>query len=680
MCGIAGLVNIDARHEPPSMSLMRSMASSIRHRGPDEFGVYRDAFAGLVSARLAIIDLTTGQQPIGNEDEGLWIVFNGEIYNFVELREELLAHGHRFRTHSDTEVIVHAFEQWGEECFPRFNGQWAIALWDSRSRKLVLSRDPIGICPLYVRERNGRVWFGSEVKAIFCDPSVDRRIDPRGLDQTFTYWSSIAPVNIFEGIEELPPGSVTVYEKEGRGHQKIFWRPEYPIAGEGGRNGSARTTLAEATEILRDKLMRATRLRMLRADVPVGSYLSGGLDSSLIAWMGRQVKEGTFRTFSIRFEDAEFDETKHQRLMASTLDSSHAEIMVRRSDIARIFPDVVLHAERPVLRTGPAPLYMLSELVHGAGFKCVLTGEGADEMLAGYDIFREAKIRHFWSKFPESTVRPRLFERLYPYLARSPQQTKGMALQFWRRGLDHPEDKGFSHDPRWRTTSSLKRFFSDEVAGRIAASRIPDPLASLPPAFDRWDPLGRAQYLEIVTLLSTYIISSQGDRMLMANSVEGRFPVLDPDVMDFCNQLPPEYKLLGLDEKHILKRIAKGIIPEEIIRRPKQPYRAPDAVSFVSPGAPEYVEEMLSDAMIAEAGVFNAGTVRGLVQKCIAVGRGSSGSAVMSNSDNMAFVGILSTQLLHAQFIRRNAGAAGEEIAFTAAIDRVAVPSHHPED
>lgn len=678
MCGIAGLINLSARHDPPAPALMRAMATAIRHRGPDEFGLYRDAFAGLVSARLAIVDLSTGQQPIANEDETLWIVFNGEIYNFIELRDELLALGHRFRTHSDTEVIVHAYEAWGERCFSRFNGQWAVALWDNIARRLVLSRDPIGICPLYVHEREGRLWFGSEVKAIFADPTVERRIDPRGLDQTFTYWSSLAPVNVFDGIEELPPGSVTVYEGEGRRRQSIFWRPEYPAAETSGE--AASMTLPEAMEILREKLLRATRLRMLRADVPVGSYLSGGIDSSLIAWMGRQAKEGTFRTFSIRFEDAEFDETSHQRRMASMLDSSHAEIMVKRSDIARVFPDVVLHAERPVLRTGPAPLFMLSGLVHEAGFKCVLTGEGADEMLAGYDIFREARIRLFWSKFPDSKIRPRLFERLYPYLARSPQQTKGMALQFWRRGLEHPEYRGFSHDPRWRTTSSLKRFFSTEMSERIAASTVPDPLADLPAGFDGWDPLGRAQYLEIVTLLSSYIISSQGDRMLMAHSVEGRFPFLDSEVMDFCNQLPPEYKLSGLDEKHILKRIARGIIPDEIIERPKQPYRAPDAVSFVSPGSPEYVGEMLSDRMVDEAGLFNAGMVRGLYQKCRSHAQDSSGPGVLSNSDNMAFVGVLSTQLLHAQFIRARMGAAAGEIEFTTVVDRVGVPSHQPED
>src|SRR5436309_5007766 len=215
MCGIAGIVNLNDRREPPSIELLRAMVGAIRHRGPDEFGVYRDQRAGLGHARLSIVDLSTGQQPLANEDETLWVVFNGEIFNFVELRDELENCGHVFRTHSDTEVIVHAYEEWGVESFPRFNGQWAVALWDSTENTLVLSRDRIGVRPLYVREQHDRVWFASEVKAIFADPSVPREIDLRGLSQTFTYWASIAPLSLYKGIEELRPGSTRVYRDDG---------------------------------------------------------------------------------------------------------------------------------------------------------------------------------------------------------------------------------------------------------------------------------------------------------------------------------------------------------------------------------------------------------------------------------------------------------------------------------
>jgi asparagine synthase (glutamine-hydrolysing) len=666
MCGIAGIIHTSDRHAPPSAELLRAMIGTIRHRGPDEFGIYRDHHAGLVNARLSIIDVLGGQQPMSNEDGSFWIVFNGEIFNYIELRNELQMLGHRFRTQSDTEVVVHAYEAWGNDCFLKFNGQWAFALWDSQKRTLILSRDRIGVRPLYVRQAHGKIWFASEVKAIFSDPEVPRSIDPRGLDQTFTYWASLAPVSMFDGIEEIPPGSVRIYDSGGSHREWLFWRPLYADPRE-----PYALSIADATEVLREKLMRATELRTLRADVPVGSYLSGGLDSSLVAWMGRKAKEGSFQTFSIRFDDAEFDETAFQQLMASQLDSTHNDIVVSRRDIARVFPEVVWHTERPILRTAPAPLYLLSQRVRRSGIKAVLTGEGADEMLAGYDLFREAKIRQFWSRQPESTIRPRLFERIYPYLARSPNQTKGMALQFWKQGLERAHLPGFSHEPRWSTTSSLKRFFSSDIRQSIRANPAPDVLSSLPTDFGKWDPLAQAQYLEVVTLLSGYLISSQGDRMLMAHSVEGRFPFLDSDVMDFCNGLPADYKLRILDEKHILKKVARGVIPDQIVRRQKQPYRAPDAISFVGTDAPEYVREMLSEKALKESGLFDGAAVRGFYQKCLAKGKNAMTSATFSNSDNMALVGILSTQLLYHLFVGDHRHSSGDQISFTTKIDRV---------
>lgn len=676
MCGIAGIVSLSDRHQPPTIELLRGMVAAIKHRGPDEFGLYRDMRAGLVHARLSLIDLTTGQQPLSNEDETLWIIFNGEIFNFVELRIELESLGHVFRTHSDTEVIVHAYEEWGEECFHRFNGQWALGLWDSVAQRLILSRDRIGVRPLYVHERAGRVWFASEIKAIFADPSVPREIDPRGMDQTFSYWASLAPVSLYKGIEELPPASVRVYEKNGRIRESIFWRPTYPEVGANGKSATYSLSLGEATEALREKLDLATELRMLRADVPVGSYLSGGLDSSLIAWLGRKAKRGEFHTFSLRFDDAEFDETDYQRLMASKIDSRHAEVVVSRADIARIFPDVIYHIERPILRTAPAPLYLLSKLVRNEGIKAVLTGEGADEMLGGYDIFREAKIRQFWARQPESRLRPLLFDRLYPYLARSPQMAKGMALQFWKRGLEDAAKPGFSHGPRWTTTSALKRFFSGDLRARIEDDPAPNVLQDLPSGFSSWDPLAQAQYLEVTTLLSSYLISSQGDRMLMAHSIEGRFPFLDADVMEFCNGLPADYKLAILDEKHILKRVARGIIPEAIIQRKKQAYRSPDAISFVVPDAPPYVAEALSEHSISDAGLFDVAAVRGLYAKCLKRGPDSTGDGRFSNSDNMALVGILSAQLMFDQFIRSPITPYAADIELKTEVDHVLASSH----
>jgi asparagine synthase (glutamine-hydrolysing) len=662
VCGIGGVVALGDRPEPPALEDLRAMAGAMRHRGPDELGLYRDARAGLVHARLSIIDLATGQQPLCNEDGTLWTVFNGEIFNFVELREELSALGHHFRTRSDTEVVVHAYEEWRAEAFARFNGQFAVALWDAPRRTLVLARDRLGVRPLYLSEHAGRLWFASEVKALFAGaPGMTRALDPVGLAETFTFWTVVPPQSVFCGVTELEPGHVRTVSPAGV-EERVFWTPSFPVDG-----GGFRGSLEEATERVRGALERAVTLRMLRSDVPVGSYLSGGLDSSLVAALGRRARGDRFATFSIRFEDAEYDETDHQREVVRLIESDHHELVVRRADIAEAFPAVVAHAERPLLRTGPAPLFLLSRLVREAGIKVVLTGEGADEIFAGYDLFREGKVRRFWARQPGSRLRPRLLEGLYPYLARSPVAQRSMAMAFFGRGLERWRGPGFAHALRWQAASALQRLFRADV--RDAARRVDVVerlLASVPPDFGRWSFLAQDQYLEARTLLSGYLLSSQGDRMLMAHSVEGRFPFLDVDVVALAGSLPDGHKLRVLDEKHVLKRAASGLVPDSIVRRKKQPYRAPDALSFVGDAPPEWVGEVLAPAAVADASVFQAAAVEQLWRKC----RAQAGAGPFSNADNMALVGVLSTQLLHALIVRGASRRPAE--GFRTVIDRVA--------
>jgi len=645
------------------------MISAIRHRGPDGFGMYRDDRAGLVHARLALVDLIGGTQPLTNTGGAWWIVFNGEIFNHRELRADLQLLGHHFRTNSDTEVVVNAFEQWGTQCFDRFNGQWAFVLWNARDHRLILSRDPTGICPLFLREHHGTVSFASEVKALLADPDVRREFDPRGIDQTFTYWGALAPITPYAGIEELRPGSFRVYSPGGQ-QDGVHWSPEYPpsiTAWQG--------TLDDATEELRYRLVQASELRVSSADVPVGAYLSGGLDSSVTALLGRSASRGPFSTFSIRFDDDEFDEGRFQHMVAERLDSAHHELRVSRSDIAEVFPQVIWHTERPVLRTAAAPMFLLSRSVRAAGVKAVLTGEGADEVLAGYDLFREAKIRAFWARRPDSTVRPLLFDRIYPYLTHASSRAKGMAQAFWKVGLDGVDQPGFSHQPRWRSAAALQRFYAPSFAAAARAHPAPDHLDGLPADFSAWGALAQAQYLEITTLLSPYILSSQGDRQLMANGVEGRFPFLDRDIVDFCDALPPSYKLRGLDEKHILKRVARGIVPEEILHRKKQPYRAPDAVCFVGKRAPDYVRDLLTPAAVDDAGVFDANAVTSLLTKLHhLVDDGNR----PTNTDNMALVGILSVQLLHHRLIERRGESPSVDLTFDVDITSVSTsPTGH---
>ncbi len=662
MCGIAGAVALDERPGPVPLAVLARMAGALRHRGPDEMGAYRDARAGLAHARLSIIDLSTGQQPLSNTDGTRWIVFNGEIFNYVELRAELESLGHRFRTRSDTEVLLHAWEAWGDDAFRRFNGQWAIAIWDSRAHRLVLARDPLGVRPLYWCEHGGRVWFASEVKAIFAgEPGLSRSLDRRGLAEVFTFWSTVAPRTVFEGIHELEAGHVRTWA-DGRVDDHAYWSPAYPEDGAAAFLGS----FDDAARAVRGALERSTELRMLRADVPVGSYLSGGIDSSLVAALGLRAKGARFNTFSLRFADAEYDETPFQRLMVERLGSDHHEVTVTRRDIAEAFPDVVRHAERPVLRTAPAPMFLLSRLVRDAGIKVVLTGEGADEMFAGYDVFREARVRRFWARQPRSQARPRLLERLYPYLARSPVGQAAMARQFFGQDLAAWRAPGFGHGPRWRSASALQRLLAADVRASLDGF---DPvaafLAGLPGEFGRWTPLAQDQYVEVRTLLSAYLLSSQGDRMLMAHSVEGRFPFLDRDVVALANALPDRYKLAGLDEKAVLKSVSRDLVPGPILERKKQPYRAPDALSFVGPDAPEWVGEVMREGALADAGVFDPALAARFHRKCL----DRRDEAQFSNADNMALVGVLSTQLLHAGFVARPVAADGA-VAFETLVDR----------
>ena len=639
------------------------MAASLHHRGPDEFGVYRDEALGLAHARLSIIDVASGQQPLTTVRETTYIAFNGEIFNYIELRAQLSSLGARFRTESDTEVIVAAYEQWGEDAFARFNGQFAIALWDTAKKKLLLARDWAGIRPLYLAEHDGRVYFASEVKAIFsANLELPRSLDPAGISQTFCFWSIVPPTSVFSGIRELEPGHLRIYEG-GEVSDRAFFEHEFPIDPSMGFSGS----VEDAADAVRETLKEATRLRMLRADVPVGSYLSGGLDSSLAASFGLEAKGASFQTFSLRFEDAEYDETGFQREMVSRLGTEHSEIVVSRDDIAEVFSDVIWFAERPLLRTAPAPLFLLSRLVREKGIKVVLTGEGADEVFAGYDLFREAKVRRFWARQPNSELRPQLLDRLYPYLARSPVKQRALSRRFFGRDLEKSLSPGFSHGMRWSGAKALQRMFTGDLKQSLRAF---DPEAELldrlPEKFSSWDVLAQDQYLEMRTLLAGYLLSSQGDRMLMGNSVEGRFPFLDVNVLRLAHSLPAHYKLRVLDEKHVLKRASEGLVPASILKRKKQPYRAPDALAFVGKSQ-GFIDELLAPAAVKDAGIFEPRAIEVLWTKC----KKRAADGQFSNVDNMGLVGAISTQILHNQFIAR-APDPRHTITLTTLIDRCA--------
>jgi asparagine synthase (glutamine-hydrolysing) len=613
------------------------MIGSLEHRGPDGFGMHIEGPIGLAHARLSIIDLDGGWQPLANEDDSVIVVFNGEFFNYIELRADLLSQGHRFSTASDTEVIVHLYEQHGHDFVRHLNGQFAIALWDKRRERLLLARDRTGIRPLFYAVLPGRLAFASEAKALLVLPDVPRLLDPVALGQTFTFWSPLAPRTPFVGIEQLPPGHLMVCDGRFRS-LKRYWDWSFPSS-----LTLDRRPLPVVAGELRELLLDAVKLQ-LRADVPVGAYLSGGLDSSAIAALVRSSGMAQLRTFSIAFEDAEFDESEFQRRMAAHLGTAHTTFQCSAADIAAGFPRAVRHAEMPLLRTAPVPMMLLAREVRAAGYRVVLTGEGADEVFAGYDLFKEAKLRRWLAGAASGSWRASLLTRLYPWLSRSPVASRAFAQQFFGREPARRDEPTFGHEPRWDTTARGWQFFSrEQVAALGEWSRDAEIEPLLPESICGWSPLARDQYVESQTLLPGYLLSAQGDRMAMAHSIEARFPFLDHRVIEFGNRLAPSLKLLGLREKRVLREAVADLLPAEVGRRVKQPYRAPDASAFFVDGHPvDYVAELLQSARLRQAGFFDPAAVGRLLDKCRA------GRAI-GFADNMAFVGIISTMLLDDQ-------------------------------
>ena len=643
MCGIAGFSGPDVVADAARPQLQR-MIHTLAHRGPDGYGFHAEKGIGLAHARLSIIDLATGDQPIHNPRRNVWTVFNGEIFNYLELRAALEAEGRVFYTHSDTEVIVHLYDRYGDDFVQHLNGQFAIALWDSERQRLVLARDRAGIRPLFYAREGGRTWFASEIKALLAVLPQCARLRPQALVQTLTYWSAVDPDTLYEGVSSLPPGYLLAIERDGRQTLTRYWDWTFPDAAETSPSRYP-LTVEQATAELRELLIDAVRLQ-LRADVPVGAYLSGGLDSSGIVALIRGFTDTPVRTFSVAFEDGEYDESEYQQTMVRYLGTDHTTLRCSRRDIGEAFPRLIRHTETPVLRTAPVPLMLLAGSVREHGYKVVLTGEGADEVFGGYDLFKEAKVRRFWARQPDSRFRPLLLKKLYGYLRHSPVEHAGLARSFFGQGMQHLSRPIFAHVPRWTTSQRALAFLSPELRAATAGW---DPLdfyeQTLPAEISNWSPLARDQYVEAKSLMAGYLLSSQGDRVAMANSIEGRFPFLDHRVIEFANRLPPSFKIRGMTEKYLLRRALAGLLPDEIVNRTKQPYRAPDSQSFFFDGKPlDYVAEALDPIHLRDAGYFDAAAVGRLFEKC------RQGRAT-GFADNQAFVGILSTMLLHQQTV-----------------------------
>ncbi len=639
MCGIAGVYKYPLSSELSYENHMKRMLSVIQHRGPDETGIYLGDYIGLGSVRLSIVDLSTGQQPLSDASGNYWIVYNGEVFNYPELRKDLEKKGVTFRTTSDTEVVVQMYAMYGAGCLKYFNGQFAFCIWDKVKQELFLARDRVGIRPLFYWSQNQSFAFCSEIKGIFTLDEVSKTLDSESLAQVFTFWTTLTPNTPFKGIYELPPGHYMLV-KEGNITIERYWSMEFPSS-----DNSNSTSIPQKVEELEDLLKDAVRIR-LRADVPVGAYLSGGLDSSVTTSLIHEIDAGVLNTFSIGFKEKAFDETKYQQECAAYFNTRHTAFECTSDEIAEQFEKTIWHTEFPLLRTSPTPMLLLSKKVRESNIKVVITGEGADEILAGYNIFKESKIRRFWAKEPDSASRPKLLSKLYPYLPMMKESNNLSLKMFFGYKLGDTDDPLYSHLLRWHNTSRIKTYFSKDFTSAIKEY---DPLAhvysSLPENFMKWSDLAKSQYLESSIFMSGYLLSSQGDRMGMGNSVEGRYPFLDYRLIEFSAKLPDRYKLNCLNEKFILKKMSVGRIPESISNRSKQAYRAPIASSFFSVNAPGSINEILSENSINEFGIFDPVKVQTLIRKI-------KNNSNVSEMDQMAIAGILSTQLLYKLFIK----------------------------
>jgi asparagine synthase (glutamine-hydrolysing) len=621
MCAIYGYFT-PSRKTENGQKVLDGMGEALKHRGPDGTGSYATPEFGFGHARLAIIGAQNGAQPF--EAGRTRAVVAGEIFNYVELRKELEAEGRRFRTLSDGEVVAHLFEKEGIDCLERLNGQFAIAIWDEKARELYLARDRFGIVPLCYASSKGRLAFASEAKGIFRYPGMDREADAAAIDQIFTFWTTVPGQTAFRGVREVPPGHFLKISENEIAESK-YW--ELSFHPDGGYDRRAPEEWAEEVDGL---LKDAVRLR-LRSDGPVGVYASGGVDSSLVAALAKAAPG--VETFSLSFDDARYDESPDQERVTAALGlpARTVKANVTLESLRR----AVYHAERPFLRTAPAPFLALAESCRASGRKVALTGEGADELFLGYELFKEVKIRLYCERVPGSRKRARLLNRVHKDI---PFFRSADSAYLKHTFLGGPEDDPFvSHRPRWNAASRLKNYFSGDFRERIRSSNALHALSTgLPDGFDDWDAIGRAQALETALLLGGYLLSTQGDRPAMAHAVELRQPFLDHRLAELAASIPPTVRMRGLSEKSLLRKVAARHLPQDIAQRPKKAYAAP-ALNADDP----QLRELLSEAPVRKAGYFDPAEVNKLVKK--ARDKGSK----LGETDTMALTAIATTQLFH---------------------------------
>ena len=591
MCGIAGILSMEGR--PVDRGELRAMSAALAHRGPDDDGYYLDATVGLAMRRLSIIDLTSGQQPVANEDGSVQVVFNGEIYNYRALREELIARGHTLTTTTDTEVIVHLYEDLGPRLVDRLRGMFAFALWDARQRRLLVARDRLGIKPLYYAEVGGRLCWASELKAILALPEVDRRLDWGALGHLLTAQVTPPAGSIVAGVKKLEPGHILLASADGRVSIERYWDVRFEP-----QRGRPASELADELAL---RIEESVRLHLV-SDVPVGAFLSGGMDSSAVVGTMARLARTPVKTFAIGFAEADYDELEFARLVARRFGTDHHELILGPEKLADL-EDLAWHLDEPLGDSSAIPTYMVSRLA-AASVKVVLSGDGGDELFAGYDKYEvESRERRY---------------RLLPGVARraigeiSHRMPAGMRGRNYLRHIALPGvDRYLDAVTLFRRDRMLSLLSPD--AARLVGHEDPwiRERLRLTEGAPHW--LSAMQYADLHGYLPLDILTKV-DRMSMAHSLEARVPLLDHELVEFAATIPPELLLRNGSRKDLFKRAMRGLLPEAVISRPKRGFAIPLGRWFRGPLA-GFVRDLLLDGACLGRGIFDPREVRQIVER-----------------------------------------------------------------
>ena len=634
MCGLAGVIDLKGRREPDRAQVAR-MGAALTHRGPDEAGTLFAPGIGAASQRLSIVGLSNGQQPIFNEDRTLAVLCNGELFDYPERKAELQARGHQFRTGSDCELIVHLYEEHGEDLFPHLKGQFAFALFDFAKRVVILARDRVGICPLHWSRQGDFVYFGSEIKALLASGAVPAVADVRGLDHLFTFFALGSRRTMFEGVQSILPGHYLriAFNRDGRAAEPVerrYFDLDFPDWGDEDDASDPTALIDEFEETFR----RAVEVR-LRADVPVVGYLSGGVDSAYVLATAAKVRGTPIPSFTIKVPHPELDEEANATVTARAVGGAATMVEAGPNVIAETYAALIGAAETPVLDTSCAALLALSREVHAQGFKAVLTGEGADEGFAGYVWFKireAARTLDIGDSFRPSTGISRIARKFaaptlsFGELARIDDMIAGPHAQSILYNL---------------VATSRTRYYSQGLKERLGDFVAYQDLVLDLPRLRRWHPLNRSLYLGYKVLLAGLLMTQKGDRVAMANSVETRYPFLDEDVIAFASRIHPRWKLHGFtQDKYLLRQAAARILPAEIAQRRKAMFRAPLAESFLA-HPPSFVRDLISPQSLARTGYFDAGAVR---RDCEALAKGEG---KLGTFTSLGLGGVVATQLWH---------------------------------